>query len=110
MNTPRVRVGTAVAGIAALSLLFTACSASGGSPDSADAVEPAGGDGSDSDPVTLTVTTFGSMGLDDLYAEYETANPHVTIEATNIDTGGNALTDWQTKRSEERRVEKGSQS
>src|SRR5699024_740514 len=79
------------------SLLFTACSTSGDSPDSADAVEPAGGDGSDSDPVTLTVTTFGSMGLDDLYAEYETANQHVTIEATNIDTGANALTDWQTK-------------
>ncbi len=98
MNTPRVRVGTAVAGFAALSLLFTACSTSGdSSPDSADAVEPAEGDGSDPDPVTLTVTTFGSMGLDDLYAEYESANPHVTIEATNIDTGGNALTDWQTK-------------
>jgi cellobiose transport system substrate-binding protein len=37
------------------------------------------------------------MGLDGLYAEYEQMNPNITIEATNIDTGGNALTDWQTK-------------
>ena len=37
------------------------------------------------------------MGLDDLYAQYEEENPNVTIKATNIDTGGNALTDWKTK-------------
>lgn len=51
----------------------------------------AGGD------VTLTVTTFGTFGYDDLYAEYEELNPNVTIEATNVDTGGNARTDAFTK-------------
>ncbi|WP_066298461.1 ABC transporter substrate-binding protein [Arthrobacter luteolus] len=48
-------------------------------------------------PVELTVTTFGTFGYDDLYAEYEDANPGVTIKATNIDTGGNARTDLFTK-------------
>jgi len=37
------------------------------------------------------------MGLDDLYAQYEDEHPNITIKATNIDTGGNALTDWKTK-------------
>jgi cellobiose transport system substrate-binding protein len=47
--------------------------------------------------ITLTVTTFGAMGLDGLYKQYESDHPNITIKATNIDTGGNALTDWQTK-------------
>ena len=47
--------------------------------------------------ITLTVTTFGTMGLDGLYAQYEKDHPNITIKATNIDTGGNALTDWKTK-------------
>jgi cellobiose transport system substrate-binding protein len=37
------------------------------------------------------------MGLDGLYDEYMAMHPNIKIEATNIDTGGNALTDWQTK-------------
>ena len=74
----------AVAGAASIALLATGCSAAG--------------DGGDSDgPITLTVTTFGTMGLDELYAAYEAENPNITIKATNIDTGGNALTDWKTK-------------
>lgn len=57
-----------------------------------------GGDtGSSDEPITLTITTFGTMGLDDLYAQYEADHPNITIKATNIDTGGNALTDWKTK-------------
>lgn len=55
----------------------------------------AGGD--PNEKMTLTVTTFGTFGYDDLYAEYEKLNPNVTIEATNIDTGGNARTDTFTK-------------
>lgn len=51
----------------------------------------------DDGPITLTITTFGTMGLDGLYAQYENEHPNITIEATNIDTGGNALTDWKTK-------------
>jgi len=56
-----------------------------------------GSEGSADEKVTLTVTTFGTFGYDDLYKEYEDLHPNVTIEATNIDTGGNARTDVFTK-------------
>ena len=82
----RTTAVAAVAGVAAIALLATGCSSSGDS-----------GSGSSDEKVELTVTTFGTMGLDDLYKQYETENPNVTIKATNIDTGGNALTDWKTK-------------
>jgi cellobiose transport system substrate-binding protein len=72
-----------VAGAAAFALVATGCSSSSGGTE--------GGD------VELTITTFGTFGYDDLYAEYEEANPGVTINATNIDTGGNARTDAFTK-------------
>ncbi|WP_404289154.1 extracellular solute-binding protein [Glutamicibacter arilaitensis] len=72
-----------------IALLATGC---GGADQAADA-EPASAE----NPVTLTVTTFGTMGLEALYEKYEKENPGVTIEATNIDTGGNALVDWKTK-------------
>ncbi|HEY9323838.1 MAG TPA: ABC transporter substrate-binding protein [Agromyces sp.] len=77
------KVAAAVAGAATIALLASACSSGGG--------EESDGD------ITLTVTTFGTFGYDDLYTEYEEANPGVTIEATNIDTGGNARTDAFTK-------------
>lgn len=73
-----------VAGTASLALVLSGCSTDGGN---------GGGD----DKITLTVTTFGTMGLDDLYKQYEADHPNITIKATNIDTGGNALTDWKTK-------------
>ncbi|MBF0817199.1 ABC transporter substrate-binding protein [Microbacterium paludicola] len=56
-----------------------------------------GGEEPSDEPVTLTITTFGTFGYDELYKEYEDAHPNVTIEATNIDTGGNARTDLFTK-------------
>jgi cellobiose transport system substrate-binding protein len=37
------------------------------------------------------------MGFDKLYKEYEDAHPGIKIKPTNIDTGDNARTDWQTK-------------
>jgi len=64
---------------------------------------PAGGgdaDAAEYDPeadVTLTVTTFGTFGYEDLYKEYMELHPNVTIKAKNIDTGGNAKTDLVTK-------------
>ncbi|MBB5632994.1 cellobiose transport system substrate-binding protein [Cryobacterium mesophilum] len=79
----RTKAGAAVAAAAALALVATGCSQSPAADD----------DG----PITLTVTTFGTMGLDGLYAQYEKDHPNITIKATNIDTGGNALTDWKTK-------------
>src|SRR6478752_225023 len=79
-----MRIAAAVAGAASFALIAAGCSSSGGG-------------GSSSDPVTLTVTTFGTMGFDKLYSQYEKEHPNVKIKATNIDTGDNALTDWQTK-------------
>ncbi|MCW4466879.1 extracellular solute-binding protein [Glutamicibacter sp. MNS18] len=84
----RIRISAAVASAAAVALAVTSCSGGGTASD-----EPA----STENPVTLKVTTFGTMGLDGLYEQYENDNPGITIEATNIDTGGNALTDWKTK-------------
>lgn len=50
-----------------------------------------------SEGITLSVTTFGTMGFEELYKQYESENPNITIEANNIDTGGNARTDTFTK-------------
>ena len=76
----------AVAGAAVVALLAAGCGGGGGQ-------EAASAD----NPVELTVTTFGTFGYDDLYAEYQAANPGITIKANNIDTGGNARTDLFTK-------------
>ncbi|NQD88466.1 extracellular solute-binding protein [Paenarthrobacter sp. CM16] len=85
MEFSRLRKFTALAGVASLALVAAGCSGGGDKAASAD------------NPVTLTVTTFGTFGYDDLYAEYEKQNPGVTIEATNIDRGSNARTDAFTK-------------
>lgn len=85
MNTRarrRMLTTAAVASISALSL--AGCAAGTGS---------ASGD----EEITLTITTFGTFGYEELYEEYEKAHPNITIEATNIDTGGNARTDAFTK-------------
>ena len=81
----RIRAVALGAAAISLTLLASGCSASGG------------GESSSGEDVELTVTTFGTFGYDDLYKEYEAANPGVTIKATNIDTGGNARTDAFTK-------------
>jgi len=81
----RTKVAAAVAGAASFALLAAGCSSSGGDA------------GTSSNPITLTVTTFGTMGFDKLYSQYEKEHPGIKIKATNIDTGGNALTDWKTK-------------
>ncbi|WP_311212598.1 MULTISPECIES: extracellular solute-binding protein [unclassified Arthrobacter] len=85
MEFSRLRKFTALAGVASLALVAAGCSGGGDKAASGD------------NPVTLTVTTFGTFGYDDLYAEYEKQNPGVTIEATNIDRGSNARTDAFTK-------------
>lgn len=82
----RTTIAAAVAGAASIALLASGCSAgAGGSTESGD------------EKVELTITTFGTFGYDELYKQYESENPNVTITATNIDTGGNARTDTFTK-------------
>jgi cellobiose transport system substrate-binding protein len=84
----RTTAAAAVAGAAAFALAATGCAGAGGTGG--------GGAGGDEE-ITLTVTTFGTMGFEDLYEQYESDNPNITIEANNIDTGGNARTDTFTK-------------
>lgn len=76
-----------MASAVALALVATGCAGGG---------NEGGGSGEDGN-ITLTVTTFGTMGLDALYEQYQSENPNITIEASNIDTGGNARTDTFTK-------------
>ncbi|MCC9174729.1 ABC transporter substrate-binding protein [Arthrobacter sp. zg-Y179] len=75
----------AIAGAAVVALLAVGCG--GGESEAA----------SEDNPLKLTVTTFGTFGYDDLYAEYEEANPGIDIQANNIDRGANAQTDLFTK-------------
>jgi cellobiose transport system substrate-binding protein len=72
---------TAIASAAALSLVLTGCTS--GPTDEGD--------------ITLTITTFGTMGIDVNYAAYEAAHPGVTIEATNLENGGAARDDAYAK-------------
>jgi cellobiose transport system substrate-binding protein len=85
VSKSRRTTAAAIASAALFAIVATGCS-SAGTPTAESTA-----------PITLTVTTFGTMGLDGLYASYEKAHPNITIKATNIDTGGNAQTDWQTK-------------
>lgn len=93
MTTTRNRLAASLAGIASVALLVSACSPAATDPGT----DPTSGGTDAGEKIELTVTTFGTMGLDELYKTYEADNPGITIKATNIDTGGNALTDWQTK-------------
>ena len=79
------------ASAAALALIASGCSSDTAAEPGTDA-PPAEGES-----VELTITTFGTFGYEELYEEYEAANPGVTIDANNIDTGGNARTDAFTK-------------
>jgi len=80
-------VTASLASVTALALAGCSGSADAGS----------GSDAGSDEKITLTITTFGTFGYDDLYEEYEKEHPNITIEATNIDTGGNARTDAFTK-------------
>lgn len=97
MRRIRPRTAGAVAVVSASALILAGCGDGDGDAGAGDGGGngSAGGDGDQE--VTLTVTTFGTMGLEGLYEEYMAQNEHVTIEATNIDTGGNARTDAFTK-------------
>lgn len=81
------RSAVVLAAVSATALTLAACSNN-----------PTPGNTDDTgEKVTLTVTTFGTFGYEDLYKEYESLHKNVKIEATNIDTGGNARTDAFTK-------------
>ncbi|QEO08946.1 extracellular solute-binding protein [Protaetiibacter larvae] len=80
----RTATVAAIAGTTTLALVLTGCQT--------------GGDETPSDePITLTITTFGTMGIDSLYEAYEKEHPNITIEATNLENGGAARDDAYAK-------------
>jgi cellobiose transport system substrate-binding protein len=98
MKWSRSRSAGFVAIAAASALFLTACSGdSDDNNDAGDEGEETSAPPADDEEITLTVTTFGTFGYEDLYTEYMDLHPNITIEATNIDTGGNARTDTFTK-------------
>jgi cellobiose transport system substrate-binding protein len=80
----RTATVAAIAGTASLALVLTGCQTSGDEPAS-------------DEPITLTITTFGTMGIDVNYEAYEEEHPNVTIEATNLENGGAARDDAYAK-------------
>jgi len=79
------RILTAVAAASALALLATGCSSADGAAADGD------------EKITLSITTFGTMGVDAKYEQYMKENPNIRIEATNLEGGGAARDDAYAK-------------
>lgn len=84
MKASRSRIAASLAGAAALAMVVTGCSSGGGDV------------GAD-EKITLTITTFGTMGVDAAYEQYMKENPNIKIEATNLEGGGAARDDAYAK-------------
>jgi cellobiose transport system substrate-binding protein len=84
VKSARSKIAASVAGVAAVALVATGCSSGGGAEAS-------------DDEITLSITTFGTMGVDAKYAEYMKQNPNIKIEATNLEGGGAARDDAYAK-------------
>lgn len=82
MRTSRRTIAAAVAGAAAIALVATGCAPTAPSDD---------------EEITLTITTFGTMGIDANYEKYMDEHPNITIEATNLENGGAARDDAYAK-------------
>ncbi|MFS0700918.1 ABC transporter substrate-binding protein [Cellulomonas sp. 179-A 4D5 NHS] len=76
------------AGVTGVALLATAC----GSGDSG-STDDASGD----EKITLTVATFNEFGYEDLIAEYEAANPNITVEHKKAATSNEARDNLNTR-------------
>lgn len=76
-----------LASATALALALTACGDGGGSGASAD---DGGDDDSTGEQTELSVATFNEFGYEDLFAEYEAANPGIKVTHVKADTADNA--------------------
>jgi len=82
---PRSTIAVTVAGAAAFALVISGCSAGAGSAKPSD------------EKVKLTVATFNEFGYDNLFAEYEAANPNVTITNKKAATSNEARDNLTTR-------------
>lgn len=82
---PRTTVVGAIAGAASIALIATGCSTG------TTASETSGG------PITLTVATFNEFGYDELFGQYEDANPNVTIKHKKAATTNEARDNLTTR-------------
>lgn len=80
----RTATVAALSATTSLALVLTGCSSDAGPSDS-------------DEQITLTITTFGTMGIDVNYAAYEKEHPNIKIEATNLENGGAARDDAYAK-------------
>lgn len=84
------KMWAAAAGVTGIALLATACSSGSGETDD-EGTEDGGN-------ITLTVATFNEFGYtDELFAEYEAANPGVTIEHKKAATSNEARENLNTR-------------
>ena len=81
----RIRRGVAALGVAAVVGALGACSADSGSSTNADG------------SITLSVATFNEFGYEELFTEYEKANPGVTIEHRKAGTANEHQDNLYTK-------------
>jgi cellobiose transport system substrate-binding protein len=78
-NSRRRRAGLAVASVAALSMLVSACDSAGSENQATE--DPFA-------PVTLKISTFGLFGYDKLFKQYSADHPKVKIQpVTTVDLG-----------------------
>jgi ABC-type glycerol-3-phosphate transport system substrate-binding protein len=82
---PRTKFAAVVAGAASIALVATGCSAGTDAGASSD------------EKITLTVATFNEFGYDDLFEQYEDANPNVTITHKKAATSGEARDNLTTR-------------
>ncbi|WP_240134032.1 ABC transporter substrate-binding protein [Actinotalea caeni] len=80
------RAAAVLIGVAGLALAGCA----GGGDDDAPDGQAGGEGGGGGDQVTLTVATFNEFGYEELFEQYMTENPNITIEHTKADTADNA--------------------
>ena len=82
---PRTTLAVTVAGAASFALVMSGCSAGAGTGQSTD------------ENITLTVATFNEFGYEDLFAEYEKANPNITITHKKAATSNEARDNFTTR-------------
>ena len=85
MKTRRGIATASIVGATLVAVTATGCSSTGAE------------EGVDGEQITLSITTFGTMGVDANYEKYMDENPNIKIEATNLEGGGAARDDAYAK-------------